>query len=93
MQAIVTKYLGPTNTKGSRIKASCVAGSIIVSRDQRLTAEQNHQMAAGALVAKLGWVPELGRYAGRWFSAGLPNGDMVHVAGNDDESFTVNKTK
>lgn len=27
MQAIETKYLGPTNTRGSRIKASAQAGS------------------------------------------------------------------
>lgn len=29
--AVVTKFLGPTNSKGARIKATCFRGSIIVS--------------------------------------------------------------
>ena len=93
MQAIVTKYFGPTNTKGSRIKATCAAGSLTVSVDNRWDQTQNHAKAAAMLVAKLGWVPSQGRYAEKWFSAGLPNGDCVHVCGNNDEGFEVEKVE
>lgn len=29
-QAIVTKFLGPTNYRGSRVKATCQAGSVTI---------------------------------------------------------------
>jgi len=53
MQAITTKFLGPTNTKGSRIKASCWLKSKTVSWDYSLNVEQNHIEAAKQLVADL----------------------------------------
>lgn len=49
-QAIETKYLSYTNTKPSRIKAVCNAGSIIVSYDHGLNTDENHKAAANALV-------------------------------------------
>lgn len=55
MQAIVTKYLGPTNLKGTRVKAACEAGQITVSWDHALNADENHDAAAHALAKKLGW--------------------------------------
>lgn len=55
MQAITTKYFGPTNTKGSRIKASCYAGSLFVPYDHSLSAQGNHDNAANKLMAKLEW--------------------------------------
>lgn len=54
-QAIQTKYIGPTNTKGSRIKATAFGGSVTVSYDDALSQEKNHQAAAIALAEKLGW--------------------------------------
>ena len=30
MQAIITKFLSPTNTRGARVKAFCAAGSVTV---------------------------------------------------------------
>ncbi len=54
-QAIETKYLGATNTKGSRIKASAAAGSVTLPYDYALDAQGNHKAAADALIAKLGW--------------------------------------
>ena len=54
-QAIETRYLGPTNTKGGRIKATAWAGSVTVPYDHGLSAENNHRAAAMALVAKLQW--------------------------------------
>lgn len=56
MQAIQTKYLGPTNTKGSRIKATCAAGSITIGYPHEVEHGQSaHRKAAEALAAKLGW--------------------------------------
>lgn len=54
-QAIETRYLGPTNTKSGRIKATAWAGSITVPYDHALNSEDNHRAAAMALVAKLQW--------------------------------------
>src|SRR4051812_45021830 len=36
MQAIQTRYLGPSNVRGSRVKAFAAAGSITLSWDHRL---------------------------------------------------------
>jgi hypothetical protein len=58
-QAIETKYLGPTNTRGSRIKASCQAGSITLDYDDALDSDDNHDFAAIALLKKLGWTGHL----------------------------------
>jgi hypothetical protein len=55
MQAIVTRYLGPTNFKGSRVKATAQAGSVTVGYDDALNSEDNHRRAAGKLMAKYGW--------------------------------------
>lgn len=80
MQAIVTKYLGPTNSRGARIKATARAGSITVSYNHVRDVEQNHKRACVMLVDKLGWVEKEGvAYAGVWHAGGLPNGDMCHV--------------
>jgi hypothetical protein len=52
MQAIQTKYLCPTNTKGGRIKATCARGSIVVEWDHALNPDQNHRQARVRLCAK-----------------------------------------
>lgn len=54
-QAIETRYLGPTNTKGGRIKATAWAGSVTIGYDHALSTEGAHKAAADALIAKLGW--------------------------------------
>ena len=48
-QAIVTKYIGPTTSRGSRVKAAAYAGSITVPWDHALSPEGNHTEAAKAL--------------------------------------------
>lgn len=63
-QAIETKYLGPTNTKGTRIKATCNAKSIIISWDYSLDPEENHLKAAQALLNDLGWDKECNLVSG-----------------------------
>ena len=75
-QAIVTKYLGPTNHRGSRVKATCNAKTATTSWDYALDVAENHAMAAKALAKDLGWV-------GNWVLGGLPNETgyvLVHLA-------------
>ena len=77
MQAIQTRFLGPTNVRGSRYKATAQAGSITLSADDRMNPEQNHHVAAAALVAKFGWNEHKG-YKGL-LGGQLPNGDYAWV--------------
>jgi hypothetical protein len=60
MQYIQTKYLSPTNTKGSRIKAiaSFAGDSITIPYDYSLDCEQAHAKAAMELAKKLEWEGE-----------------------------------
>lgn len=90
MQAIVTKFLPATNFKGSRIKASCERGSVIISYpDELRMGEECHRAAASALVAKF-MAEDVKNYGstvagacsgwGRPFvSGGLPDGTWAHV--------------
>lgn len=60
MKAIVTRYVGPTNTKGSRIIASDEDGNkITISYPYELSGEAVHRKAAEALREKMGWTGEL----------------------------------
>lgn len=71
-QAIATKYLGPNNYQGARIKATADAGSITVSWDHARNVEDNHTAAALALADKLGWT-------GNWVGGSLPGPGFVFV--------------
>lgn len=55
-QAILTKYLGPTNTRGARVKAWCQAGSVTLVWDDALDVNANHDRAAESLAKKLKWL-------------------------------------
>ena len=55
MQAIRTKYYGPTNTTGSCIRAKCEAGSIRMPYRHEMNYEGNHIAACELLLKKLGW--------------------------------------
>ena len=58
--AITTRYLGPTNFRGSRIKAFTESGrSITIDCNDALSVEDNHRAAARALQAKMGWTDDL----------------------------------
>lgn len=67
LQAITTKYLGPTNARGARVKATASAGSVTVAWDYALNPAQNHCAAAKALAEKCDWQ---GRYVGGATEAG-----------------------
>jgi hypothetical protein len=71
-QAIQTKFLGPTNSRGSRVKAFAAAGSVTISWDHRLNSERNHKAAAEMFANRMNWV-------GAWAAGTLPGGDMVFV--------------
>ena len=86
-QAITTKWLGPTDFRGSRIKAKAEAGSLTVGYDHRYGSEMNHLLAAQALAEKLKW-------DGEWRGGGLPYGSgycFVMVEG--DHAFTARGAK
>ncbi len=60
MKAIVTKYHGPTNMRGSRITASDEDGNrITISYPYELSGEDVHRKAAQALCDKMSWGGEL----------------------------------
>jgi hypothetical protein len=69
LQAIVTKYHGPTNYKGSRISARADAGRIVRLYDHALTLEENHAQAALDLMEEKGWM----RPGRRLHGGGLPS--------------------
>jgi len=77
MQAITTECLDPTNVRGSRIKASCQAGSITIPVDYKEN-DGGHHVAAVALIKKLGW-----RDHGRWYRGSTSTG-YVYVCSPRD---------
>lgn len=80
-QAIVTKYFGPTNARGSRIKASAEAGSVTVAYDHALDNLENHAKAAATLAKKWGW-------GGKYVAGGTSDG-YVFVNREAGDAFTV----
>lgn len=79
-QAIVTRHLGPTDTRGDRVKATCRAGSVTLPWNYQESTFGNHRLAAMALVYKLAWFPSQGRgFAGLWVSGGLADGSTAWV--------------
>ena len=92
MQTIITKYLGPTNHRGSRIKArqsASYAGapmSITIDWDYSLSAEQNHKAAAMAFAAKMNWL-------GDWVGGdnGSTGYSFVNASAAHDARMTFNQ--
>jgi len=76
MNAIQTRYLGVTNTRGSRIKATCESGSVTIDYPHELSGMACHALAAKKLVEKLGWTGEL-------LGGQLKNNDYVFVFNNE----------
>ncbi len=80
MQAIQTKYIGPSNVRGARVKAKCDASSITLGWDHRLNSMANHRAAAFALANKLGW-------EGVWTGGGIDAGYVFVLASNDQRDY------
>ena len=75
MQAIQTKILPPTNTKGTRVKAWCQAGAITRSYGQVSESLSDYQRTVALELAdSLDWLDRCDVASG-W----LPNGDGCHV--------------
>lgn len=56
MKAIFTKYLGPTNSRGSRVKAYDGDGNqVTLDWESSLDSDQNHKRAAYHLCMKMQW--------------------------------------
>lgn len=89
MQSVFTHYLGPTNHRGSRIKAetSAKSFSMTLSWDYALNADANHDRAAQALIAKMNW-------AGDWVrgSASDENGNVYVNLLHNPVAFTTVET-
>ena len=63
-QAIQTRYISPTDYRGSRVKATAEAGSVTLSWDHALNATDNHRIAAETLAKKYGWISNGARLVG-----------------------------
>jgi hypothetical protein len=74
MKAIRTRYIGPSNTKPSRIVAETGEHGqrIMTSYSSDLDANKAHAQIARALADKFGWKGEL-------VGGGFPDGTMVWV--------------
>ena len=81
-QAIQTKYFGPSNVRGARVKAFAHAGSLTLEWDHALNPEQNHCAVAQAFARKLGW-------DGVWSGGGTKDGYCFVQASEHD--FIVSK--
>ncbi len=85
MQAIITTFHGPTNTRGSRYSAKCEAMTIYLSADHALSADENHKRACDELCARMDArnVAKYGSKAGQWakpkVSGQIISGQHVHV--------------
>ena len=75
MQAIIVKYFGAGNVRGSRFIARAKAGSVTQFYDHALSADQNAEAAAVALCKKFGWDYDL-------VGGTLPDGSRVFVLVN-----------
>ena len=77
MSSIVTKYLGPTNTKGGRVKAIGGGTSVVLPLTVE-NAHNFHRVVALTLLAKLDW-------DGKWVmgSVGDGRGVFVRVPGSE----------
>tara|TARA_Y100000593_G_scaffold93647_1_gene189326 strand:- start:8839 stop:9096 length:258 start_codon:yes stop_codon:yes gene_type:complete len=84
MQTITTKYLGPTNHRGTRIKATHTgeSESVTVAYDYSLSNEENHKVAAFNLANKLDW--KFAEYIG-----GHTKNGMVWVESQPLYSFKI----
>jgi len=79
MQAIHVKYLPATNTKESRIKAKCAAGSLTIGYPHELSGQAVYRKAAEALAAKMNWTSP---YYGELLGGCLPDGSYCFVFNN-----------
>lgn len=82
MKAITVRYIGPTNTRGARMKADDGDGnSVTIPYDYELSREERYRSAARALCEKMNW-------HGRLCGGGTKAGE-VFVFVRDCDCFDV----
>ena len=79
LQAITTKYLAPTNSRGARVKATSASGDIITSWDYSVSPCDNHHAAACMLAGQNDWTDDTGKVKAHAFGA-LPDGQGYVLA-------------
>lgn len=87
MQAIHTKYLPCTNTRGSRIKATCERGSLTIPYPHELSGDDVHREAVRQLLERFvseDWAersipPSQNPWKRDFVSGSLPDGTLAHV--------------
>ena len=87
MQAIHTKYLPCTNTRGSRIKATCERGSITIDYPHELSGDEVHREAVRQLLERFvseDWKerstpPSKNPWKREFATGSLPDGTLAHV--------------
>ena len=85
MVAIQTKWLGPTDYRGSRVKAFTESRlNVTVHWDHALNVEDNHRAAARALAEKMGW-------DGKWIGGATEHGYAFVQASEWSPWFEVEK--
>ena len=55
MQTITTKFIGPSNTRGARVKATTASGKSLTVPYDHAIGDESHSVAALTLARKLGW--------------------------------------
>jgi hypothetical protein len=85
--AIQTYFIGPTNVRGSRIKARSMHDpkiNVTLYWEHGLSAECNHDQAAFALATKMGW-------GGKFVKAGGADGSNIYARFQfpHDIAFTI----
>lgn len=90
-QAITCKYLSPTNSKGSRVKASCARGSVTIAYPDRCSNfGEAAALAARSLQAKFIFedtqgeektrtLPDNNPWGGELFAGSCKSGEIVFV--------------
>lgn len=88
MQAIQTRYFGPTNTLGSRIKASCERGSLTIPYPHELSGDEVHREAVRQLLSRFiredsegenPCPPSSNPWKREFVTGTLPDGTLAHV--------------
>lgn len=73
VRILVTRYHGPTNTRGSRVSARVPSGRrLTLSWDYSMGTEANHERVACELAEIMGWDPPT-------MAGNLPGPDRVYV--------------
>lgn len=88
MKAISTRYLGPTNYVGARIKADDGdSNSVTIGYPHEYDSEKAHAQAALALVRKMGW----GKMHTHLIAGSTRTGFVFVFATNPDDTYNAYK--